>query len=432
MKEKLTHIFNRLWPINRSITGPGFRESLDILSEIIPMERIYFKSGSHVFDWTIPDEWIVHDAYFIDPNGKKHAEFKKNNLHLLGYSIPIKGKMDFAELRTYIFTLPEFPEAIPYRTSYYHKNWGFCITHKEYENLPDGIYDVFIDTEFKKGFLEIGEIVLKGESEQEILFSSYLCHPSMANNELSGPLVLTFLYDYVKNLKNRRYTYRFVLAPETIGAISYLSIRGMHLKEKLVAGYIMTCLGDNRKFTYKLSRQGNSIADRAAKIILRDNCEHHIIPFDPGNIGSDERQYCSPGFNLPVGSLMRSMYGTFSEYHTSLDNVNFISFDALVRSVNIYSLIVNAMETNEYWENTVMYCEPQLGRRGLYPTISSINKNHYLKDLNAAMLWLLNYADGDHDLLDIADISKHRYDVLIEASKKLSEAELIKKKYASE
>ena len=419
-------LFDRLWPINRSITGPGFRQSLDILEEYIPTERFQFQSGNKVFDWIVPQEWDVKDAYLIDPNGKKIVDFKQNNLHLVGYSVPFKGKIDLKQLKPHLYSLPDLPDAIPYVTSYYEPNWGFCISHNEFINLPDGDYQVFIDSSLYPGCVEIGEAILPGESHEEILFSTYLCHPSMANNELSGPIAMAFLYQLIKSLPNRRYTYRFAITAETIGTICFLSHRGQQLLKNLIAGYVMTCLGDTGTFTYKISRQENSLADRAAKIVLRDHGEHRIEPFDPGDNGSDERQYCSPGFNLPVGSLMRTMYRFFPEYHTSLDNKDFINFKSLYESTNVYFSIVKAIESNFVWENKIKFCEPQLGRRNLYHGISYDTQKTWKKE-SAAMLWLLNMADGTNDLLSIAQKSRHEWKLLAYVAQKLSIENLIEK-----
>ncbi len=425
--ERLESYFERLWSINRSIAGPGIRESMDILSEIIPTERLKFDTGSKIFDWTVPNEWVAHEAYFVDPNGVKHAELKNNNLHLMGYSVPFKGTIRLDELCQHLYSLPGQPEAIPYVTSYYKENWGFCISHNEHKNLPDGEYQVYIDSEQYPGAVEIGEAVLCGLSEKEVLFSTYLCHPSMANNELSGPLAMAFLYDCIKGMSKRYYTYRFLLSAETIGTICYLSKRGQHLKDHLAAGYVMTCLGDSGAFTYKLSRRANTVADRAAQIVLRDSQQKFsVIPFNPGSLlsgKSDETQYCSPGFNLPVGSLMRTMYGAYPEYHTSLDNKEFISFEALAGSVEMYYSLVKALESNNVWENTVKYCVPQLSPRGLYPSVS---RNEPMGMKIDAMLWLLNLADGQHDLLETADKSGHKMEYLASIAEELSAAGLIK------
>ena len=422
-KQRMEEFFDRLWPLNRSITGDGLRESLKIINEIMPIDRLAFKTGSKVFDWTVPKEWIVRDAYFIDPFGKKHAEFKINNLHLMGYSIPFKGKVSLEELSSHLYSRSDLPEAIPYVTSYYEPNWGFCLSHKERQQLPNGQYQIFIDTELINGTLEIGETVLPGKTNEEILFSTYLCHPSMANNELSGPLVMMFLYEMIKAMPSRRYTYRFVISVETIGTICYLSIRGNHLKKNLVAGYVMTCLAMPGIFVYKESRMANSLADRAVKIILKNKDNHKILPFSPR--GSDERQYCSQGFNLPVGTLSRHI-GGYPQYHTSLDNKDLISFDTLEQAVDLYYSLVRILENNIIWDSTIKYCEPQLGKRNLYPQISTVNYKTQLKNLQMAILWILSYADGTNDLLKIAEISGCDIELLFEVVQILSSENLIK------
>jgi len=424
MAEELERYFDRLWPICRSITGPGYRESLDIISEIMPTERLRFPSGSKVFDWTVPPEWEARDAFIIDPSGRKHAAFKENNLHLVGYSVPFKGRLTLDELRPHLHSAPELPEAIPYRTSYYEKQWGFCLSHAELKNLPEGDYEVFIDTALQPGQVEVGEAVLPGETDEEVLFSTYLCHPSMANNELSGPLVMTFLYRLLAAIPRRRYTYRFAVMPETIGAVCYLSARGQHFKEHLSAGYQVTCVGDAGDFTFKLSRRGDTLADRAARIVLRDLGPHKIVPFDP-YVGSDERQYCSPGFNFPVGSLMRTGYLGYEGYHTSLDNKNFISFEALCGSIEAYRKIAAAIEANYNWTNTVQYCEPQLGSRGLY---TSIGGQTAVEDRGRAMMWMLNLADGSRDLLTVAEQSLQPIETLASVAEDLAEAGLLRRR----
>lgn len=393
--------FDRLWPICRSITGNGLRESLQILSELIPLELHEVPSGSKVFDWEVPKEWNISDAYIITPSGKKICDFKTNNLHIVNYSVSFKGKLSFEELKKHLYSLPAMPNAIPYMTSYYKEDWGFCITHAELLQLETtGEYEVLIDTVLEPGSLTYGEAVLKGNSEREILFSSYVCHPSMANNELSGPLALAMIYKRIAEMPERKYTCRFVLAPETIGIIAYLAARGEHLRKQLDAGYVLTCCGDNGHFTYKRSRKENTLADRAAEHVL----QHHypgseVIDFAIG--GSDERQYCSAGFNLPVGSLMRTPYKKFREYHTSLDNKSLISFEALSKTVDAYFTIFRVLELNSNYKTTMPWCEPQLGKRGLYP-----DKGGHLQanaDFTFNLLHFLSYADGERELIEVAD-----------------------------
>ncbi len=400
-ERELEQYFDRLWPICRSLTGPGVRETLDILSEIVPMERYRVQSGSRVFDWEVPDEWTIRAAYIITPDGKRIADFAVNNLHIWSYSVPVNTQLTLQELRPHLRSLPEQPTAIPYVTTYYKRQWGFCLDHDTLKTLPEeGMYTVVIDSTLEPGFLDYGEAVLPGSSDREVLFSTYVCHPSMANNELSGPLAQAFLYREIAAMPQRKYTYRFVFAPETIGVIAYLDRLGKHFLDRLDAGYVLTCCGDRGALTYKASKRGDSLADRVAQHVLKYSGKpHELIPFAVG--GSDERQYCSPGFNLPVGSLMRTPYQRYAEYHTSLDNKSFISFEHLLDTIASYRDIVKVLEINEVYENTVVFCEPQLGRRGLYPDATNPDDNR-TKTHN--LLHLLAFADGTLDLIDIADL----------------------------
>jgi aminopeptidase-like protein len=400
IQNDLEKYFDRLWPICRSITGKGLRDSLNILSEIVPLEIEEVPSGTEVFDWTVPKEWNIREAWIECPDGRKIADFSTNNLHVVNYSVPVNAAMSFDDLKSHLHSIESKPDAIPYITSYYHSNWGFCISHKELESLPkDGIYQVYIDSDLSDGSLTYGEAVLPGTTDREILFSTYVCHPSMAINELSGPLVAAFLYQKLASLSGRKYTYRFVFAPETIGIIAFLHKRGAHLKSKIDAGYVITCVGHEGKFTFKKSKKSDTPADKIAQHYLKySNKEYEIINYAIG--GSDERQYCSPGFNLPVGSLMRTMYKLYPEYHTSLDNKSIISFAALEETVNAYFDICRIFEINEKYINRIPFCEPQLGKRGLYPQ-SGAWQNRQEFRLN--LLHFLSYADGEIDLVDIAE-----------------------------
>jgi aminopeptidase-like protein len=399
-EHEIAAYFDRLWPICRSLTGAGVRESLDILSELVPMERYRIASGSKVFDWEVPQEWNIRTAWLENPAGERIADLAVNNLHVWSYSTPIQGEFSYEELLPHIRTLPQQPNAIPYVTTYYNRTWGFCLDHNTWQKQPhEGTYKVMIDSDLSDGFLDYGEAILPGSSDREVLFSTYVCHPSMANNELSGPLVQAFLYRLIAGMANRRYTYRFVFAPETIGIVGYLDRIGQHLKTHLDAGYVITCVGDRGELTYKRSKRETSLADRVAEHVLRHSGKpHRVIPFAVG--GSDERQYCSPGFNLPVGSLMRTPYQQFAAYHTSLDNRDFISFEHLQDTIDSYFAIVQVLELNRKYKNTVAYCEPQLGKRGLYP--QSINPDDNREALHN-LLHLLAFADGETDLIDIAD-----------------------------
>ncbi len=423
MKKDLEIYFDKLWPICRSITGNGLRKSLKILNEIIPLKLTEVPTGTKVYDWEIPKEWNIYDAYIITPSGKKICDFNINNLHVVNYSIPINKEVDYKELIKHLHFLKNQPNSIPYLTTYYKENWGFCITKTEFDNLDKkGKYHVVIKSTLENGSLTYGDLVLPGKSKKEILFSTYLCHPSMANNELSGPLSLAFLYKKIKSLKNRKYTYRFVIAPETIGVISYLSKYGTHLLNHLVGGYVLTCCGDRGDFTYKMSKNEDSIIDRVSKHILKfSQLNHKIIPFSVG--GSDERQYCSPGFNFSVGSLMRTPYQDYKEYHTSLDNKSFISFSCITETIELYFSFVKALELNNVYENSNAFCEPQLGKRGLYPNSMSPEINR-IKIHNR--MHLLSFSDGKNDLINIAELKQISIFDLKEDVEKLFDSNLIK------
>lgn len=398
--KELEEYFDALWPICRSITGNGLRESFAILSKLIPLNITEVKTGTNVFDWTIPKEWNIKDAYIITPSGEKIADFNQNNLHVVGYSIPINKEITYDELIRHLHTLPRLPNAIPYVTSYYKEKWGFCLSQNEFDRLPkSGKYKVFIDSELTIGSLTYGDCLLKGETEDEILISSYLCHPSMANNELSGPLVLSFLFQLVEAMPKRRYTYRFVIAPETIGTIAYLYNNKNEILENVKGGFVLTCCGTDKPFIYKRTRQGVSSTDRIAEHILKHtNTSYRVIDFDP--IGSDERQYCSPGFNLAIGSLMRSKYHEYDEYHTSLDNKELISFSAMKETIETYFKMIEAFEMDQTYTNTIQFCEPNMGKRNLYEDLSGAL---VMPTQIATRMRLINYMDGRNSLLDFCE-----------------------------
>jgi aminopeptidase-like protein len=412
--------FDRLWPLLRSITGDGVRKTHDILAELVPLKRIEIPSGTEVFDWTVPREWRVREAYVVRPDGKKILDIRDNNLHLLNYSSPFKGKVTKEELDKHLFSLPDKPGAIPYLTSYYKERWGFCLSHNERTALPDGLYDVLIDTELFNGSMTLSEAVLPGETDKEVLISAYTCHPSLANNELSGPLLAAFLWRRLAALEQRNLTYRFVFLPETIGSVAYLSIRGRGLMEKMAAGYVVTCAAaKDGRIVYKRSRRGDSAADRAAEYVLKKRApEAEILDFFPHD-GSDERQYCSPGFNLPVGSVMRGMYRKYPEYHTSLDDKTVISFDALREMLDIYYDVCMVLDKNTAYMNKIMFCEARLGKRGLYKDVRS--------PFNDAALWLMSFSDGYNDLLDIAERSGMDFEVLSAAAEELAAGGVLEK-----
>ena len=423
MKAQIEEYFDRLWPINRSLTGNGNRESFKILSEIVDIKLTEVPSGTSCFDWNVPPEWNAKEAWIKNSKGEKIVDFSINNLHLLGYSTPIHEKFSLVELKNNLYSLLNQPDLIPYLTSYYKERWGFCLSHNQLESLQEDTYEVFIDSTLDpNGSMTIGEATLKGSSDKEILFSTYICHPSMANNELSGPLVTAFIYQELKKKKDLFYNYRFVFLPETIGSIYYLSQHGEYLKEKLDAGYVINCIGDPGNFTYKRSRRGNSLADRSAEIILNQTEKTFILEdFFPR--GSDERQYCSPGFNLPMGSLMRTRYAMYPEYHTSGDNKDFISFEALQKSVEKYLDIITVLEHNFHYVNTMPYCEPQLGKRGLYPTLGQKTNTNFVEN----MMWVLNLSDGSNDLIKISEKSEVPVLELIPVIQKLIENGILEK-----
>ena len=414
MKFDLEPIFDRLWPLNRSLTGNGNRETLKILSELIPLKISEIPCGTKCFDWTIPPEWNVKEAWIKDSSGNKIVDFCKNNLCLLGYSEPIHKKMHIEELRNHIYTLPNQPEAIPYRTSYYQKRWGFCMSYRQYSSLSSNEeYEIYIDASYnEEGSMTVAEAEIKGESDKTIYITSYICHPSMANNELSGPLVICKLYHLIKeNIPNPRYTYKFLFMPETIGSIWYLSTHSDEIIDKCISGIVVTCIGDNAPFTLKKSRIGNGILEKSIEYLLRTTCDSYKL-YDFFPTGSDERQYCSPGFNLPFCSLTRSMYGEYSEYHTSLDNKSFISFDAMESSAEFLMKAIQIVEYNNVYINLFPYCELQLGKRGLYPTLSAPDARTAIVN---AFMWILNYSDGNHDLMWISDKSDINFFTIKEA-----------------
>lgn len=424
MKKEIEEYFDRLWPLNRSLTGNGNRETLKILSELVDLQVSEVPSGTECFDWIVPPEWNVKEAWIKDDHGNKIVDFAVNNLHLLGYSIPVHRKMALSELKKNLYTLPEQPDLIPYFTSYYKERWGFCLPYNQFISLKDIEYEVFIDSNLDyKGFMTIGDVVLPGSSDREILISTNICHPSMANDQLSGPLVSAFIYRELKKMTHRLYSYRFVFIPGTIGSIYYLSRYGEYLRQHMDAGFNIVCVGDRGNFTYKKSRRGNSLVDRCCEMVLRQTEEKFIIEdFYPG--GHDERQYCSPGFNLPVGSLMRTRHGKFAEYHTSADNKDFISFDSLEKSVTKYLEILNVLENNSNYVNTMPYGEPQLGKRGLYPTVGSQEEIRKMVD---TMMWILNLADGTNDLISISERSNIPLSALIPEVGKLIDSGIVKR-----
>ena len=394
------HEFAReLWPINRSITGEGVRETLKKISHHLPTLDIKsVPSGTKVFDWEIPNEWYINEAYIIMPNGKKICNFSENNLYLVGYSIPFKGKVTLKELKNHLHTLPSQPNAIPYITSYYQERWGFCLTQEQFDSLEDGIYEVCIDTKLFDGVLNFAELLIKGKSNKEVFLSTYICHPSMANNELSGPSVLTFLAKWLLGIREPEYSYRIVFVPETIGSITYLSLNYKEMKSKVIAGFNVSCVGDDRMYSFLPTRSGNTMSDVVAKHALKW-VDSNYQTYTWLDRGSDERQYCSPGIDLPIASIMRTKYGQYPEYHTSLDDLeNVVTPGGLEGGYTVLKKAIEVIEKNKIYKVKVL-CEPQMGKRGLYPTLSSKKSDKKVK----LMMDLISLCDGENSLLNIAD-----------------------------
>ena len=421
--KKMFELCKEMFPICRSITGNGVRESFKILNKYLDTE---FKitevpTGTQVCDWTVPKEWNIEDAYIENEKGEKIVDFKKNNLHVLGYSVPIDETMSLLELKEHIYTLKDQPDLIPYVTSYYKERWGFAMSQNQLNSLPDGNYHAVIKSELRDGSLTYGEILIPGESEEEIFFTSYTCHPSMANNECSGPAVLVFLANYIMSMKNRRYSYRLILAPETIGAITYISKHLEELKKKVICGFNLTCVGDDRTYSIVHSRYANTLADRVLTNVLKYHYPKYIsYPYIKR--GSDERQYQAPGVDIPLVCFCRSKYHVYPEYHTSADNLDIISPDGLAGSLDVMIKCINLLEANETYTVTCL-CEAQLGKRGLMPTMSS--KETYQDTL--ALKDVLAYADGTNDIIELSNIIEQPSERVIKVCSQLFDAGLLKK-----
>ena len=399
-EKKLYNWAKDIYPIHRSITGDGVRKTLYYIKKIIPDLKIKsIPTGKKVFGWEVPMEWSVKDAFVKDSNGNKIIDFKKNNLHLVSYSSPINKKMKLKDLKKRLYYLKNQPKAIPYITSYYSKHWGFCISYEKLKKLKNSLYEISIQSKFKKGFLNYGEIVIPGKSKEEILISTNICHPSMGNNETSGIVVTTALAQWLSKLKSRRYTYRIIFIPETIGSIAYISLNKNKLKKNVKAGFIVVCVGDNKVYSFLSSKEENTLSDRAALYALKK----YVKKFKYYNFlerGSDERQFCSPGIDLPISSIMRSKYGTYPEYHTSLDNLKFISGKGLHGSFKILKKTLEILEINFTYKNIYKsFCEPKLNNFNLRPPISFKKSYDYDKNL----LNILLYADGKRDLIELSN-----------------------------
>lgn len=409
-----------LFPVCRSLTGNGVRETLSYLSRIVPSMTVHeVPSGTRAFDWTVPDEWNIRGAFIEDENGNRVVDFARNNLHVMGYSTPVDQWMTLAELQPYLHSLPDQPGAIPYVTSYYVKRWGFCLAHAQRESLADGRYRVVIDSTLEPGSLTYGEVLIPGKEEMEVFLSTYVCHPSMANNELSGPVVTTALARWISANTERRFSYRIVFIPETIGSIVYISRHLDELRRRIIAGYVVSCVGDDRAYSLLRSRDGNTLADRAAKLTLTKHAPDHV-EYSYLDRGSDERQYCSPGVDLPVASIMRTRYNSYPEYHTSLDDLTLVTPSGLEGAFEAYTKTISLIEKN-YTFRTTTPCEPQLGKRGLYPTLSTRGAGYSVR----SMTNVLAYADGTRDLVDLAEKIGITADEAIEISEKLVAAGLL-------
>lgn len=413
---------DRLFPICRSITGDGVRETLRVLQSICPAMTLHeVPTGTQVFDWTVPKEWNIRDAWIKNSKGEKILDFAKSNLHVMGYSIPVNQKVTLEELLPLIHTQPDQPDAIPYVTSYYKERYGFCMSQLQKDTLQEDIYHIYIDSDLKDGSLTYGEILIPSTegNKDEIFLSTYVCHPSMANNELSGPAVTIYLAKWLWEKKYRRYNYRIIFIPETIGAITYLSQHLPEMKKNIRAGFNISCVGDDRTYSYVASRYGNTLADKVAKNVL----SFHYPEYKQYSFlqrGSDERQYNAPGVDLPVCAVCRSKYAEYPEYHTSKDNMGLISPTGLQGAYEVYRDMIEALEYNHKYKIQCLG-EPQLGKRGLYPTISQKGSSGAVR----VMSNFIAYADGMNDLMDISNIIKVPVERLVTVIEKLQGAKLI-------
>lgn len=419
--ERMHRFIAELYPLCRSITGEGLRETLRRLRARIPLEIHEVPTGTQVLDWTIPREWNIRAAWLKGPTGEKVVDFARSNLHVVNYSVPVRTRLPLAELRPHLHTLPEHPDWIPYRTSYYKEDWGFCLPHRQLEAMPEGEYEVHIDSRLEDGALTYGELLLPGEQADEVLFSCHVCHPSLCNDNLSG-LALAASLAQALGESPRRYSYRFLFLPGTIGAIAWLA-RNRERVDRIRHGLVVACVGDPGKFHYKRSRRGDADIDRAVVLALR----HHPAGFEARDFspfGYDERQYCSPGFDLPVGSLTRTPHGRFPEYHTSADDLDLVRPQALAESLAAYRSVVEILENDGRYLNLFPHGEPQLGKRGLYRALGGLPDPGRLQ---MALLWVLNQSDGRHSLVDIAQRADLPFPAVHQAAEILREHGLLRR-----
>jgi aminopeptidase-like protein len=415
---EMFRFMEELFPICRSITGDGIRETLRRIGERIPLELHEVPSGTEVYDWTVPKEWNIHHAHIDDPTGRRVVDMADSNLHVVSYSVPVDARMPLSELKEHIHTLPEQPNLIPYRTSYYSEAWGFCMAHDWFQALEDGEYVVRIDSSLKPGSLTYTECYLAGETDEEILISCHCCHPSIANDNLSGIALATQLAHHLQGVRIR-HSYRFLFIPGTIGSITWLALNEDKI-DRIKGGLVVTCVGDPGDPTYKRSRRGSALIDRAAaNVLMHSGQPYRILEFSP--YGYDERQYCSPGIDLPVGSLTRTPNGEYSEYHTSGDNLDFVQPEPLADSLDLYLRVIDILENDGVYMNLSPRGEPQLGKRGLYPAVGAQGAGPELM----ARLWVLNLSDGDHSLLDIAERARMPFDQIKGAAAALIDGGLL-------
>jgi aminopeptidase-like protein len=417
---RMHDLVTELYPICRSITGEGVRETLRIIQRYIPLTISEVASGTKVFDWTVPPEWNIRDAYIADDYGRRLVDFRQLNLHVMGYSQPIHARMTLGELRPHLFTVPGHDDWIPYRTSYYKENWGFCLSERQLAAFHDSeTYNVCIDSTLRPGYLTYGECYLPGHTMDEVLVSCHICHPSLCNDNLSGISIAVQLFRALTTL-DRRFSYRLLLIPGTIGSITWLSLN-RQLLPRIKHGFVVTGAGDRGDITYKRSRHGNAMIDRAmAHVIRHSNLQHRIIDFFP--YGYDERQFCSPGINLPIGCLMRTPHGEYAEYHTSADNLEFVTEESLQQSLSISLAAVRILEKDAVYISLNPYCEPQLGKRGLYKNVGGQKEGAFNE---MALLWVLNMSDGQNSLLDIAERADTPFEAIFRAASDLVECGLL-------